>query len=223
MSILTILCCFTGILSLFVSYKVYCKIKNKSNDNNQKGIFGNLLLLIFINLIITSLYLFTFILSYSFFWEKAFRVSFEPIYNAEVVGYKEEIVKTQNFRGSTYYNKTIYFPKVKFLDSDGKEIIKVADITTNSPIAIGEKITITDSHSKKNINLLDSNWTMLLFGSIFTGLTSFFAVLLTSYLLNNSFKERIHLSGYFAMFFLFLNLLCVLLLYFKVNYSGTVS
>lgn len=89
-----------------------------------------------------SIYLITFVLAYSFIWEKTYRAYIEVKYEATVIGYQKELVKTQSFKGSSYYDRPVFFPRVKYINNQGEEVIKTLDITTNNIIPIGESIVI---------------------------------------------------------------------------------
>ncbi|MBP2616364.1 hypothetical protein [Chryseobacterium jejuense] len=155
------------------------------------------------------------VLSYSFFWEKAYRSVSEKQYEAVVIGYKKENIATRNFPTSGYYNNPAYFPRVKYTNFKGDEVIKTLDITDDHPPAIGQTLKITDSETSEEANSIELDWIMLVFGCVFTGLGAFFACLLTTYIKNETFKKRITLSLYGALVIIVLNAGCILLMVLK--------
>lgn len=157
----------------------------------------------------------TFVASYVFVWEKTYRAYVELKYEATVIGYKKEIIKTQSFGRSSRTDSAVFFPEVRYVNGEGREVIKTLDFTSNEPIALGERIQITDSDSQASANALDVNWIMLFAASVFTAVAGFFAILLTLYISNYDLKKKVRLSGWFAMGFLFLNGASVFLLYLK--------
>lgn len=56
----------------------------------------------------------TLVLAYSYIWEKTFRAYNEQKFEAVVIGYKKEEIKTQNFKNGSYYNRSVFFPKIKY-------------------------------------------------------------------------------------------------------------
>ncbi|WP_347217135.1 hypothetical protein [Chryseobacterium sp.] len=204
------------LLSIYTAYRIFDKIlKKRSAIKGKIGWLEKGFMLFFISLIMISLNSITMVLSYSFFWEKAYRSISEKQYEAVVIGYKEENISTRNFPTSGYYNKMVYFPQVKYIGSNGKEVIKTLDITDNHPPAIGQTLRITDSVTRERANRIELNWIMLAFGCAFTGLAAFFTCLLTTYIKNETLKKRISLSLYGALVILALNAGCVLLIWLK--------
>jgi hypothetical protein len=67
--------------------------------------------------------------------------------------------------------------------------VKTLDITDDHPPAIGQVIKITDREISKEVNSIELNWIMLIFGCVFTGLSAFFACLLTSFIHNETLKS----------------------------------
>lgn len=202
--------------SLYIAYRIFNKIlKQKSKVKGKSGVLEKGFMLFFISLMMIVLNSLTLLLSYSFFWEKAYRSISEKQYQAVVIGYKKETIATRNFSTSGYYNKQVYFPKVKYLNENGKEIIKTLDLTDNNPPAIGQTLKITATEISQNANSIELNWIMFALGSVFTGLSAFFACLLTTYIQNITFKKRVGISLYGALVILVLNGACIVLIWLK--------
>ncbi|WP_336958539.1 hypothetical protein [Chryseobacterium contaminans] len=204
------------LFSLYIAYRIFNKIlKKRSAVKGKTGWLEKGFMLFFISLIVIALNGVTMVLSYSFFWEKAYRTLSEKQYEAVIIGYKKENISTKNFSTSGYYNKTVYFPKVKYSNINGREVIKTLDITNDHPPAIGQTLKITDNETNEAANGIELDWIMSVFGCIFTGLAAFFACLLTTYIKNDTFKKRIVFSLYAALFMVVLNVGCILLMVFK--------
>lgn len=204
------------LISLFIGYKIFLKILRAKNHTSKKsGFLENLFLILMISIIMILINAMTFVTSYSFFWEKAYRSLNEHSYEATVIGYKKEISKTQNFRNSTYYDTFIFFPKVKYQNDDGDVVIKTLDITSRKPFKIGAKVKITDDSRNEKANTISLNWGIFTLGTLFTGISAFFSTLLSTYMTNDSLKRRVKTSVYFGFFFLLINMFCVILLYIK--------
>lgn len=202
--------------SLYIAYRIFNKIlKQRSEVKGKSGFLEKGLMLFFISLMMIVLHSLTLLLSYSFFWEKAYRSISEKHYEAVVIGYKKETIATRNFPTSGYYNKQVYFSKVKYLSENGKETIRTLDLTGNNPPAIGQTLNITATETGKNANSIELNWIMFAFGSVFTGVTAFFACLLITYIQNTTFKKRIGISLYGALAILILNIACILLIWLQ--------
>ncbi|PIF46910.1 hypothetical protein CLU96_3956 [Chryseobacterium sp. 52] len=205
-----------NLFSLYIGYRIFDKVlKKKSSVKGEGNFFEKGLVLFFICLLMISINSLTMILSYTFFWEKAYRSISENKYEAVVIGYKKESVKTQNFRNSTYDNKFAYFPKVKYINSDGNEIIKTVDLTSNHPPSIGQKLPITDKNTRGSANTIDINGMMFIIGGVFTGIAAFFASLISTYVTQYTFRKRIALSLYAALIIGILNGTCTLIMYFR--------
>lgn len=204
-----------NIISLFIGYRIYKKLRSKSPDKKEGNIIEKGFVLFFVCLLMICINTMTFVSSYTFIWEKTYRAYVELKYEATVIGYKKELVKTQSFKGSSYYDRPVFFPKVKYINENGKEIIKTLDYTTNKPLEMGEKVKISDSDSQTSANALEINWIMLSFTCVFTALAGFFACLLFTYISNHDLKKRIWLSMWCGVGILIFNGLCTLLLYFK--------
>lgn len=203
-------------VSLYFSFKVCSKLLKKQEVKTEKrSFFGKSILFFFTGLIIVSINMLTFVLAYSYIWEKTFRAYNEQKFEAMVIGYKKEEIKTQNFKNGSYYTRSVFFPKVKYKNQQGNEIIKTLDLTSNSPFSIGKTIIITDSDSQDNANTLDLNWIMLLLLAIFTGIGAFFSSLIFTFSKDLMMKKRIHYSSYIAVGMIFINAVCILLLYMK--------
>lgn len=203
------------IFSLYFGYKIYKRLIDKKEKQNKKEFFGKVILFLFVNLIVVSLNLLIFILSYSYIWEKTFRAYHEQQYEALVIGYKKEEIKTQNFKGGGYYNKSVYFPKVKYKNNEEREIVKIIDQTSSSPHGVGEKIMITASSSQNSGNTLEVNWILFFFLIILIAVAAFFSSFLITYIRNFSIKKRIQKSILVTICITLLNVICVVLLYFK--------
>lgn len=204
------------LFSLYIAYRIFDKIlKKRSVVKGKSGLLEKGFMLFFISLLVISLNSITMVLSYSFFWEKAYRSLSEKQYEAIVIGYKKENIASKNFPTSGYYNKPAYFPRVKYTNFKGEEVIKILDITDDHPPAIGETIKITDSETAKEANSIELDWIMLVFGCVFTGLAAFFACLLSTYTKNETLKKRITLSFYGALLVILLNAGCILLIGLK--------
>lgn len=216
MSFFTIFIVVILLFSLYFGYKVYLKLLQKQQVKDEKtSLLGKIILLFFASLIIVSLNILTLVLSYSYIWEKTFRAYNEQKYEAVVVGYKKEEIKTQNFKSGSYYNRSVFFPKVRYKNQKGNEIIKTVDITSDSPFSIGETIMITDSTSQDNANILELNWIMLIFLTLFTATGAFFSSLIFTFLKDLTMKKRISYSLYVAGFMIFINLICIVSLCLK--------
>lgn len=204
------------LFSFYIAYRIFDEILQKRRI--IKGTIGwaeKGFMLFFISILMISLNSIMMVLSYSFFWEKAYRTLLEQQYEAVVIGYKKETVSTKNFPTSGSYNKQVYFPQVKYTNSDGKEVVKTLDLTDNHPPAIGQTLKITDRKMSKEANRIEINWIMLAFGSVFIGLAAFFTCLLTTYIKNESLKKRITISLYGSFIIIVLNAGCILLIVFK--------
>lgn len=205
-----------SLFSLYIAYRIFNKIlKQKNAAKGKSGLLEKVFMLFFISLLIITVNSLALILSYSFFWEKAYRSISEKQYEAVIIGYKKEMIATRNFSNSGYYNKQVNFPIVKYTHENGKEMIKTLDLTDNHPPAIGQTLKITDTKTSEKANSIELDWIMLAFGSIFTGLSAFFACLLTTYIQNETFKKRIGISLYGAFVILILNGGCILLIWLK--------
>lgn len=211
--------CFVLVVTLFsvyAGYRIFNKVsQNKNRDKKEGGILEKGFLLFFVCLIMMVINTLTFVLSYSFFWEKAYRTLSENKYEAVVTGYKKEMVKSQNFRNSSYSDQPVYFPEVEFTNGEGNKIIKTLDVAENNPPKIGEHLQITDKSSEKSANAIDLNCIMFFFGSIFTGVAAFFACLLFSYTTEQTMKKRISVSAYSGLLILLINIGCVVIIYLK--------
>ncbi|BAP32890.1 uncharacterized protein CHSO_3853 [Chryseobacterium sp. StRB126] len=204
------------LFSLYIAYRIFNKIIKKRSDIKGKSEWLEKgFMLFFISLIVISLNCITMVLSYSFFWEKAYRTLSENQYEAVVIGYKKENIATKNFPTSGRYDKPVYFPRVKYTNFKGEEVIKTLDITDDHPFAIGQILKITDNEANENANSIELDWIMLIFGCVFTGLAAFFACLLTTYIKNDTFRKRIAFSLYGALFIIVLNAGCILLMILK--------
>ncbi|MFN1215380.1 hypothetical protein ACKW6Q_00210 [Chryseobacterium kwangjuense] len=207
---------FIVLISIFTGYKIYKKVLNKSDDKKKERIGEKIVVLFFVSLLMTIVNIMTFVSSYSFIWEKTYRAYHEPVYEATVIGYKKELVKTQSFGKSSYYDRPVYFPKVVYTDENGARVIKTLDFTANNPLKTGEKVKITDNSSRTSANALDINPVMLLFADIFTGVAAFFTSLLSTYITGFALKKRIKISIYFALGIMIVNIVCIGLLYLKM-------
>lgn len=204
------------LFSLYIAYRIFDKIlKKRSAIKGNVGWLEKGFMLFFISILMISLNSITVVLSYSFFWEKAYRTLSEQQYEAVVIGYKKETVSTKNFSTSGTYHKQVYFPQVKYINSDGKEVVKTLDLTDNHPPAIGQTLTITDHETSEKANRIELNWIMLAFGCVFIGLAAFFTCLLTTYIQNEPLKKRIAISLYGSFAILVLNAGCILLIVLK--------
>lgn len=204
------------LLSVYIAYRIFGKIrKKKSTVKGKEGFLEKGFVFLFICLLTISINSLTMILSYTFFWEKAYRSVSENPYEAVVIGYKKEITRTQNFRSSTYHNTAIYFPKVKYTNSEGQEVIKVVDMTSNHPPSLGQTLKITDSTTRGSANNTDINGLMFIFGCIFTGVAAFFAVLIATYTTEYSLKKRMTVSAYGALILCVINGIGILLIYLR--------
>lgn len=204
------------LFSLYIAYRIFNKIlKKRSAIKGKSGLLEKGFMLFFISLLVISLNGITMVLSYSFFWEKAYRTLSEKQYEAVVIGYKKENIAAKNFPTSGHYEKPVYFPRVKYTNFNGKEVIKTLDITDDHPPAIGQTLKITANEANEAANSIELDWVMFVFGSVFTGLAAFFACLLTTYIKNDPFKKRIIFSLYGACFIIVLNAGCILLMVFR--------
>ncbi|MGK6342714.1 hypothetical protein ACMGDK_10770 [Chryseobacterium sp. DT-3] len=205
------------LFSVYLGYRIFSKISDKKDHSGKTGGFlEKAFLLFFISLIMISINALTFILSYSFFWEKAYRTFDEPQYTATVIGYKKEITKAKSFpSSSTYSDRAIFFPKVEYIDMEGKKVIKTLDITSNNPPELGEKIKITDAENRDHTNAVELDWIMFAVGCVFTGVAAFFGTLLSTYSTPYSMKKRVMWSlGVGAMITL-INVFCIVFIYLK--------
>ncbi|QBJ86263.1 hypothetical protein DDI74_08355 [Chryseobacterium gleum] len=216
---MTFLGYFTAVLVIFSLYKGYQVFTKFAANRQQLGKKGGLLekvfLIFIISVIMISVNAMAFVLSFTFFWEKAYRTFDEPQYVATVVGYKKEITKFKNFSTSTYRDKVIFFPKVEYTDANGKKVIKTLDITTDYPPAMGQKSKITDKVGKDSTNTLQLDWVMFAAGCIFTGFAAFFASLISTYTTSYSMKKRMTLSFRIALLLIFINISCIVFIYLK--------
>lgn len=204
------------LFSCYIAYRIFDKIlKRRSIVKGKSGLLEKGFILFFISLLIISLNSITMVLSYSFFWEKAYRTLSENQYEAVVIGYKKENIAAKNFPTSGRYDKPVYFPRVKYTNFKGEEVIKTLDITDDHPPAIGQTLRITDKEANENANSIELDWIMLISGCVFIGFTAFFACLITTYIKNETFKERIILSLYGALVIIVLNAGCILLMILK--------
>ncbi|KMQ65437.1 hypothetical protein ACM46_05945 [Chryseobacterium angstadtii] len=207
---------FITLISIFTGYKIYEKVLNKSEDKKRESIAEKIVVLFFVSLLMTGINIMTFVSSYTFIWEKTYRAYYEPRYEATVIGYKKELVKTQSFGKSSYYDRPVYFPKVVYTDENGVKVFKTLDFTTNTPLKTGEKVKITDTSSRTSANALDIDPIMLLFAGVFTGVAAFFTSLLSTYITVFALKKRIRISIYFALGIMIVNGVCIGLLYLKM-------
>ncbi|MGN7759277.1 hypothetical protein ACTJIV_17530 [Chryseobacterium sp. 22532] len=205
------------LFSVFLGYRIFSKISDRKHDSGKTGGFlEKAFLLFFISLIMISINALTFILSYSFFWEKAYRTFDEPQYTATVIGYKKEITKAKNFpSSSTYSDRAIFFPKVEYIDMEGKKVVKTLDITSNNPPELGEKIKITDAENKDSTNAVELDWIVLAGGGVFTGVAAFFAALLATYGTSYNMKKRVKWSLGVGLALTLINVCCILFIYLK--------
>ena len=204
------------LFSIFLGYRIFSKISDKKQNSGKTGGFlEKAFLLFFVSLIMVSINGLTFILSYSFFWEKAYRTFDEPQYTATVIGYKKEITKGKNFSNSSYSDRVIFFPRVEYTDFNGEKMVKTLDITSNDPPVLGEKVKITDAENQQNTNAVELDWVMLAAGGIFTGVAAFLAALLATYGASDSMKKRLRWSLRAGLVLILINLLCVIFIYLK--------
>ncbi|KFF18533.1 hypothetical protein [Chryseobacterium sp. JM1] len=204
------------LFSIFLGYRIFSKISDKKQNSGKTGGFlEKAFLLFFVSLIMVSINGLAFILSYSFFWEKAYRTFDEPQYTATVIGYKKEITKGKNFSNSSYSDRVIFFPRVEYTDANGKKIVKTLDITSNDPPVLGEKVKVTDTENQENTNSIELDWVMLAAGGVFTGVAAFFAALLGTYGTSDSMKKRLRWSLRAGLVLILINLLCVIFIYLK--------
>lgn len=205
-----------GLTSLIIAYKIFLKISaRKKNAQDEAPFLEKFFLFFLISLVTVSVNIMTFIISYSFFWEKAYRASNEPHIEAKVIGYKKEVVKSKNFSQSSYSDKTVLFPEVEYADSQGRIVRKILDLTSNRPPEIGQKITITDSVSRETGNTMDIDWAMLGMGSLLSGVSGFFSALLLLFIGNRNLKNRITTGFVFGVLLVAVNLLCMLIIVYK--------
>ncbi|WP_131705347.1 hypothetical protein [Chryseobacterium sp. BLS98] len=205
------------LLSVFLGYRIFSKISDQRNHSGKTGgVLEKTFLFLFISLIMVSVNALTFILSYTFFWEKAYRTFDEPQYTATVVGYKKEITKAKSFpSSSTYSDKAIFFPKVEYTDANGKKIVKTLDITSNNPPELGEKIKITDAKDRDTTNAVELDWIMFAAGCFFTGIAAFFAALLSTYSTPYPMKKRVAWSLGAGAALTLINIFCIVFIYLK--------
>lgn len=204
------------LFSVYAGYRIFSKIiRIRNRDKKEGSIPEKIFLLFFVCLVMIVINTLTFVLSYSFFWEKAYRTLSENRYEAVVTGYKKEMVKSQSFRNSSYSDKPVYFPEVEYTNREGDKITKTLDIAENNPPHIGQRLQITDKSSENSANAVDLNWMMLFLGSIFTAMAAFSACLLWSYTTAHSLKKRLILSIYCGLLILSLNIACIAVIYLK--------
>lgn len=204
------------IFSLYKGYKIFSKFaSNRDHSGKKGGLLEKAFLLFIISTIMISVNAMAFVLSYTFFWEKAYRTFDEPQYEATVVGYKKEITKFKNFSNSTYRDKAIFFPKVEYTDANGENVIKTIDITSDNPPALGQKLKITDKAGAENTNAMQLDWIMFAAGCIFTGFAAFFASLISTYTTSSPMKKRISWSFKLALLLIFINISCIVFIYLK--------
>ncbi|MCT2561537.1 hypothetical protein [Chryseobacterium herbae] len=204
------------LFSIFLGYGIFSKISGKKQDSGKTGGFlEKAFLLFFVSLIMVSMNALTFILSYSFFWEKAYRTFDEPQYTATVIGYKKEITKGKNFSNSSYSDRVIFFPRVEYTGANGEKIVKTLDITSNDPPALGEKVKITDAGNQDSTNAVELDWIMLAAGGVFTGVAAFFATLLATYGTSSVMKKRLRWSLRAGLVLILINVLCIVFIYLK--------
>ncbi|RQO38047.1 hypothetical protein DBR39_14285 [Chryseobacterium sp. KBW03] len=204
------------IFSLYKGYKIFTKFAaNRDQSGKKAGLLEKCFLLFIISIIMISVNAMTFVLSYTFFWEKAYRTFDEPKYEATVVGYKKEITKFKSFSNSTYRDKVIFFPKVEYTDNNGKKVIKTLDITSDNPPSMGQKLKITDKAGEESTNVLQLDWVMFAAGCIFTGFAAFFASLISTYTTSYPMKKRMSWSVRLALLLIFINISCIVFIYLK--------
>lgn len=206
LSIVIIVC------SLFIAYHLSLKIFRKTD--NQGKMLEKVFIIIFTSLILCILNSLTFITSYSYFWEKAYRSITENKYEAIVVGYQQEISSSKSSFNNTYLpnKKIIYFPKVRYTNSEGQEVTKKLDITSDKPLKIGKKIKITDNTEISNANTLQLDWFVFLGGSLLTGIAAFFSYLVSSYIGAYQMKKRVINSCYYGFSLMLFNILCIIII-----------
>ncbi|WP_213280315.1 hypothetical protein [Chryseobacterium indologenes] len=216
---MTFLGYFTAVIvifSLYIGYKIFTKFAANRDQSGKKGdLLEKAFLLFIISIIMISVNAMAFVLSYNFFWEKAYRTFNEPQYEATVVGYKKEITKFKNFSTSTYRDKVIFFPKVEYTDTKGEKVTKTLDITSDHPPTVGQKLKITDKVGKDTTNALQLDWVMFAAGCIFTGFAAFFASLISTYTTSYPMKKRIAFSSRLALLLIFINISCIVFIYLK--------
>ncbi|CAM3770629.1 Hypothetical transmembrane protein [Flavobacterium branchiophilum] len=232
------------IFSLYLSYKIFIKLSNKKYNYedflkykkeynefiiepfdydsylkmNQKdeNIFVNIAQYLFTFLLVVIINSLFIILSYSFYWKKTFKTITENKYESEVVGYAIETSTSYTFSklGSKIL---IYYPKVRFINKNGIEIIKQLDVGSNikDKYKIGKKVVFTYNEGDEYINIINVDWISII-GTIFISVNSFFSFLVSSYPLNLNFKQRITKSFYFGILILSLNIICILILYIQM-------
>ncbi|MET3036291.1 hypothetical protein ABXT08_09330 [Chryseobacterium sp. NRRL B-14859] len=204
------------ICSLYIAYRIFLKISEKNNDSGKKGsLVEKAFLVFFISLLVLSVNAMALILSYTFFWEKAYRAVNELQYEAVVVGYQKEIIKAKNFPTSAYTDKVIFFPKVEYTDRHGKKVVKTLDITSDTPPDTGKKLKVTDQKNQKNTNALELDWVMFAAGCIFTGVAAFFAALIGTYATPYPMRKRLMWSISSGIGLILINIFCVLFIYLK--------
>lgn len=205
-----------GVTSLIIAYKIFLKISaGKKNVQDKPHFLEKFFLFFFVSLVTVSVNIMTFTISYSFFWEKAYRTFNEPHIEARVIGYKKEVVKSKNFSQSSYSDKTVLFPEVEYTDSQGIIVRKILDLTSNRPPEIGQKITITDSVYRETGNTTDIDWGMFGMGSVLSGLSGFFSAMLLLFTGNRNMKNRITTGFIFGVLLVAVNLLCMLTIVYK--------
>jgi hypothetical protein len=233
------------IFSLYISYKIFIKLSNKKynyedflkykNEYNEfiiepfdydsylkmnrkdENIFVNIVQFLFIFLLVVIINLLFIILSYSFYWGKTFKTITENKYESEVVGYAIETSTSSSFSKSGTRKILVYYPKVKFVNKNGIEIIKQFDVGSNikDKYKIGKKVVFTYNEGDDYINIINVDWISIM-GTIFISVNSFFSFLVSSYPLNLNFKQRITKSFYFGILILSLNIICILILYIQM-------
>ncbi|WP_292010442.1 hypothetical protein, partial [Chryseobacterium sp.] len=85
-------------------------------------------------------------------------------------------------------------------------------ITSNSPPLIGEKIKITDNADNERANSLQVDWIMLILGCVFTGISIFIAVLISTYITHYTMKKRVLLSLGLGLIISLINGMCIVVL-----------
>ncbi|GEM56117.1 hypothetical protein B0A58_02420 [Flavobacterium branchiophilum NBRC 15030 = ATCC 35035] len=236
----------TLVFSIHTAYKIFIKISNKKynyedflNYKKEYGEFINesidynsflkmnqkkdnivikFIQLLFISLIVIAMNMLFVFLSHNFYWLKAYKSLSEKKYESVVVGYNIEVSYGSSFRSYSPRKILIYYPKVKFIDEAGKQIIKQGDLGTNdkNKNPIGEKLIITDKKENDFVNIIEVDWVFFI-GTIFIGINSFFSSLISLYPSNLNLKQRIVKSFYFGILIFSINLACLMVLKFLQN------
>lgn len=96
---------------MFIAYKIFRKISDKKSNEEKGNLLQKISLILFISTLLFSLNSLTFITSYSFFWNKVYRVISENKHEAVVIGYKKEILSSFSSFNKTYLTnkKSFYF------------------------------------------------------------------------------------------------------------------